>query len=76
MPFYTPPEHWKGNNFPINTEDYPVTKVSWEDANNYCKWRSKKMEFLTVYQQKKNGNMLHGATLIIIFLGEIFGKKV
>lgn len=39
---YTPPEHWKGNNFPINTEDYPVTKVSWEDANNYCKWRSKK----------------------------------
>jgi len=32
----------QGNKINSNTEDIPVVHVSWTDANEYCKWLSKK----------------------------------
>jgi formylglycine-generating enzyme required for sulfatase activity len=37
------PAGWKEGQFPKGTENYPVTNVSWADANAFCKWLEKKL---------------------------------
>jgi formylglycine-generating enzyme required for sulfatase activity len=32
------PYNWVGNNYPEGMGDYPVVLVSWEDAEEYCRW--------------------------------------
>jgi formylglycine-generating enzyme required for sulfatase activity len=37
------PSGWKNNTFPDGQENYPVTNVSWRDANAFCSWLAKKL---------------------------------
>lgn len=37
------PPIWKNGKFPDGTENYPVTNVSWRDADAFCRWLSKKL---------------------------------
>ena len=40
----TAPADWKDNKFPVGAAaDNPVVGVTWEDANAYCEWLSKKL---------------------------------
>lgn len=38
-----PPPTWKNGNYPPGTERYPVTGVSWEDADEYARWAGKRL---------------------------------
>jgi formylglycine-generating enzyme required for sulfatase activity len=39
---YKPPQGWDGDKFPDGKGGHPVVNVSWNDANEYCKWLSEK----------------------------------
>ena len=39
---YAPPNHWGGNNPPFGQENWPVVNVSFDDANAFAAWRSKR----------------------------------
>lgn len=36
------PQGWDGGNYSAEKSDHPVVNVSWNDAQNYCKWLSVK----------------------------------
>ncbi len=40
---YRPPTGWKDAGYPNGAADEPVVGVSWQDANEYCRWLSKKL---------------------------------
>lgn len=39
--FYSPPSHWNGDKPPQDILEKPITNISWNDAQAYCKWLSK-----------------------------------
>lgn len=39
---HEPPRHWEDGRSPAGQENHPVTHVSWDDANTYADWLSKK----------------------------------
>lgn len=41
---YKQPKGWRKRKYSKNTENLPVVYVSWDDANAFCKWMSKKLE--------------------------------
>jgi formylglycine-generating enzyme required for sulfatase activity len=38
---HPPPSHWQGNHPPAGTRNHPVVCVTWQDANDYCTWRTR-----------------------------------
>ena len=40
---YPAPPDWKDGTFPAETENFPVTNVSWRDAIAFCEWLEKKI---------------------------------
>lgn len=36
------PPDWVNNAYPTGTDDLPVTRVSWNDADAYCRWRAQR----------------------------------
>ena len=37
------PEGWEKENFPKDTDNFPVVNISWKDAKDYCDWLGKKL---------------------------------
>lgn len=37
------PTHWKGGKIAPGRENHPVVYVSWQDANDFCKWEGKRL---------------------------------
>ncbi len=40
---YPAPEGWQDGSFPPGTDNNPVVNISWDDANQYCRWLSGKL---------------------------------
>jgi serine/threonine protein kinase/formylglycine-generating enzyme required for sulfatase activity len=38
---HAPPSQWQNGNPPAGQSDYPITGVSWQNAIDYCEWRSR-----------------------------------
>lgn len=38
-----PPDNWTGGTIPQGAERFPVTDVSWFDADAYCRWKGKRL---------------------------------
>lgn len=39
---YAPPDNWKAGSCDVEQLDHPVNRVSWYDADMFCKWLSRK----------------------------------
>ena len=39
---YKPPRGWDNDQYPAENGDHPVVNISWNDAQEYCKWLSGK----------------------------------
>lgn len=55
---YPPPLHWKGGIYPVNTENHPVTFVSWDDALEYAQWAGKRLPTAEEWEFAARG--IHG----------------
>jgi serine/threonine protein kinase len=40
---YNAPTTWRSGNYPAGAGRKPVTGVTWDDANSYCKWAGKRL---------------------------------
>jgi len=38
-----PPAHWTGDEVPTGLGNYPVSHITWEQANEYCSWVGKRL---------------------------------
>ncbi len=40
---HRPPAHWRNGVYKVRTGNHPVSFVDWYDANDYCRWRGKRL---------------------------------
>jgi formylglycine-generating enzyme required for sulfatase activity len=50
-----PPRIWQNSIFPARRASYPVTTVSWFDADRYCKWQKKRLPSEAEWEKAARG---------------------
>lgn len=50
------PSYWQGGTFPANQAENPVSMVSWFDAKEYCKWKSKRLPAEVEWERAARGS--------------------
>ncbi len=52
---HRPPAHWRNGEYKVGTKELPVTFVDWHDANDYCRWRGKKLPSEAQWEKAARG---------------------
>jgi len=52
---HTPPPHWRNGSYLVGTEDHPITFIDWYEANDYCRWRNKRLPTEAEWEKAARG---------------------